>query len=163
MIKWPVNKFIDGHWSFRSKYLCLSKLIMLIDSDLSGWQRGTDPSHPKIKVAFFVPLARHRWLPMIWPWQIQSVVKECLYSALLKLCHYWRSCFLIPGYHYDLHVFTNTNTQIHQSGYFFPIASSSQKLNYDFIRLGAKGKQNESMGPSVPQTIPVTRVSMGGG
>ena len=33
---------------------------------------------PRSKWPFFVPLARHRWLPVIWPWQIQSMVKEWL-------------------------------------------------------------------------------------
>ena len=35
--------------------------------------------------------------------QILSVLNPV---ALLKSCNYWRSCFLIPGFHYDPHVFT---------------------------------------------------------
>ena len=29
-----------------------------------------------------------------------------LFVSLLKSCNYWRSCFLISGYHYNPHVFT---------------------------------------------------------
>ena len=36
----------------------------------------------------------------------------CLMS-LLKSCNYWRSCFLISGYHYNPHVFTGHWARCH--------------------------------------------------